>query len=403
MTEGVEIRQEPQLKSSFRVPYCEATLQDFGRTTPDSREGMRVVLGEIDRQCVDNFSLFKSQRFPGVELSVVKLSPTKELVEAIAGTQTPANDLQESKPLTTSKLNEQWFLFSAFAKPPDGNAFGSLDMGIDRYIQLLQKVAGRVKAREPLGEFNVYLIGSGTGFGERITPEYLEAIKNKGLPERGKLNAEIVESLLPKTPDGKFDVDNNRIVFQGVSMGTTSIDNMLPYLPAEVHANSQALLDSPAGTHRPYNVLKQGQVLAGMVAEVAYREIFDNTAKVLNAGKKPFIDFMQSQGKTEPDSVEQAKLKNALTGTTSLKLLAGQPINTKDNRYFIRERSHDVLTAGPVRAIRRLRNVGKAQVLEDSGRSLKAVVKGPHFFQFRHHKRWAQILKYVKSVDNKQV
>lgn len=399
MTESAEVRQEPQIRSTFRVPYCEVTWQDYSRTTPESKEGMKVVLAEIDRQCIDNFTLFKSQQFPGVELSVVKLSPTKELVVAIVGVQGTANDSEEpEKPLTTSKLNEQWFLFSAFAQPPDGNAYGSLDMGIDRYIQLLQKVARRVKT-EPLGEFNVYLIGSGTGFGEQITQEYLDAIKKKGLTERGRVNAEIVESLIPKRSNGGFDVDNNRIVFQGVSMGTTSIDNMLPYLLEEVRENSQSLLDSPAGTHQPYEVWKAAQTAAGLVSEFAYRETFDNTAKVLGAGKKPFVEYMQSVGKATSDTDEQKKLKGSLADVTSLKLLKGQPLNTEDNRYFIRERTRDILSAGPVRVARRLASFGKAQVVKDSGKSLKAVVRGPHFFEFRHHRRWEQILKYIKNVN----
>lgn len=406
MTESAEFSQELQakesgVKTSFRVPYCEATWQDIQKTIPGAKAEMAMVLSELDRQCVENFSLFSSQQFPGVELSVVKLTPPKELVEKISGILIPEDVSKESeKPLSSSKVNEQWFLFSAFAKPPDGNAYGSLDMGIDRYIQLLQKVARRIKFGEQLGEFNIYLIGSGTGFGEKISQQYIDAIKKQGLNERGKLNAEIVEELLPKTPDGKVDTDHNRIVFQGVSMGTTSIDNMLPYLPEEVRINSQALLDSPAGTHKPYEVWKAAQTAAGLVSEFAYRETFDNTAKVLGAGKKPFIELMQTEGKTEPETEEQTKLKGSLANVSSLKLLKGQPLHTEDNRYFIRERTRDVLSAGPVRVARRIASVGKAQVLKDSGKSLKAVVKGPHFFEFRHHRRWEQILKYVKNVNS---
>ena len=399
MTEGAEIRSEPLEKPAFRAPYCEATWQDIQKTIPGAKPEMAMVLSDLDRQCVENFSLFRSERFPGVELSVVKLTPTKELVGKIAGISIPEDASDESdNPLSSSKVNEQWFLFSAFAKPPDGNAFGSLDIGIDRYVQLLQKVARRIKAGEQTGEFNIYLIGSGTGFGEKITQEYIDAIKNQGLSVRGKLNAEIVEHLLPKTTDGDFDIDNNRIVFQGVSMGTTSIDNMLPYLPEIVRKNSQALLDSPAGTHKPHEVWKAAQTAVGLLSEYAYRELLDNTAKVLGAGKKPFIELMQSEGKTEADSDEQTKLKRALANTSSLKLLKGQPLHTEDNRYFIRERTRDILSAGPVRVARRLVVMGKAQVLKDSGKSLKAVVRGPHFFEFRHHSRWEQILKYVSNV-----
>ncbi len=401
-TGEVQVAPEASVYPKLRVPYCEATWLNVQKEIPQQKDGMRLILEEIDKQAVGNFSLIKSSLFPGVEISAVKLSPTKALVEKIAGIASPSEKTEDKPNQEPALLNkaEDWFLFSAFRIPPDGNAYVSLGMGIDRFIQLTQKVARRMKDGEKIPEFNIYLIGAGTGFGEKITQEYLNTIKRGGMEARGKLNAEIVNALLPKKQDGTVDTDNKRIVFQGVSMGTASIDHMLQFLPDEVKANSQYLLDSPAGTHKPYKVWKGLQATAGLLVEGALTNFFDQTAKTLTSQRGEFVNYLQETGKTVPETKENKKLKKSLAITTGLKLIKGRPLNTSDNRYFIRERDDDILTSDPIRKAKSLLNRRNPQgTFSNEEKSFKGLVHARHFFEFEHFKRWGEIVKYCKSIS----
>lgn len=231
----------------FKTPYCQVTYDEVRKNIPQEATSMRVVLQEIDHQAAGNFKLFESKRFPGTKFSYIPLRVTPDIVSKIAQPN-PNQALENAQTSNTEPCdkNEAWFIFTAFGKPPDGNAYGALDIGIDRFVRFLPKVAKTMREGITPPEVNIYLIGAGTGFGEKVSPELVEAFKKEGFDAKGEMYAELIEDVLP--PDKR---QNTHVVLQGASMGATTADKTYENLPQEIKDISQRLFDIPAGVHKP--------------------------------------------------------------------------------------------------------------------------------------------------------
>ena len=167
------------------------------------------MLREIDTQGVENFASFRSEKFPGVAFSYTKFTVTPELIQELSTQKVREGIPQEHRvksgenamPEKTEGKEDRmeakrhdYFLFTAFSPPPDGHAFTVQDVGIDRYIRLIPRVAAALSRGEAPPEVNVYLLGAPTGLGGSVTPEWVESIKKSGFERYGELYAEFVEN-----------------------------------------------------------------------------------------------------------------------------------------------------------------------------------------------------------------
>ncbi len=386
-----------ELKTPYSIAYMEKMKQKF----PENTEGMRLILEEIDKQCIDSFQLFNSKKFPGTEISFIKLSVTPDLVRKIASSgnsaQNTSYDIEETR-------SEAAFLFTAMGMPPDGNAFTAEDMGIDRFIRSIPKVASALKQGRPSPNIDIYLLGSGTGYGEKVSDDFVQQVKEKGLDTRGEYYAELVDAML----EGK-QVDH--ILLQGASMGAIAADSVYKHLPEDVQRKTQRLFDNPAGTHSPslINRLRGAQAGVGLGAEFIVRETTSDLAKSMNKTRPGFVKYLFEHNNLPDDTPEETKNKNELFKAAGLKLLKGQPYDTSE-RTFVRQGSKDPLTFSPARFLRNTFRRGQeitthhgdtAEIkvpMNQNNRTLEVSTKNAHMFAFENFARWNTIIDYCKSV-----
>lgn len=394
--EGIPIPKESQTTNSpeFKTPYCQVTFAECLKNIPEHSDSMKIVLEEIDRQAAENFQLFESKKFPETKFSYIPLRVTPEVVSRIAQNQNP--DTTDEQALVDSEpdsKNEAWFIFTAFGKPPDGNAYSAQDIGIDRFIRFLPKIAKAIREGRTPPSVDIYLIGGGTGFGEKVSPELVEAFKKEGFDAKGRMYAELIEELVP--PEKR---QNAHVVLQGASMGATTADKTYENLPEDIRKVSQRLFDIPAGIHKPgiLGWLKGAQAGIGLLSEAGIRAVGDNTARGLNRGRDALLDSISQTEGFEPDSPEQESLKDDMVKSAILNLGRGSPLNLEE-RSFMRERVADPLTSSPRKILEAIVRLGKPAFSQE-GHALKSLSRGTHFFAFENYKRWEQIMKYCENT-----
>ncbi|MDO8523121.1 MAG: hypothetical protein Q7S12_02450 [bacterium] len=407
--------QEPQQESqekkpTLHTPNYEVLLTEFGKKHPEKIETIRTVLDEFDEQGIKNFSIFRSEAMPGVAFSHTKLTITTELINklsknsAVAETEMATKKEIEGKEENTNAKRQDYFLFGAFAFPPEGgNAFGVEDLAIDRFIRLLPRVAGPIKRGEVPPEVNVHLLGAPTGFGGAVNEKWIENIEKNGLDGHAKLYAEFISRQEPA--DGK-DV---HVVLQGVSKGAIIAEKTSKYLPEELQKNTQRLLDNPAGEHKKQGVtkwLKGTQIAGAMIGETISRILLDSTMRNLMKFGGPFIEKLSKETGIPTDNDEQKKLKLKATMGEALALLKGSPMDTENTRSFIRRGIYDPLTFTPKRLLEIWQKDNKKNgtfPFFQKGKSLEVPFKSPgHFFIYDRFERWNKILGYSEKAGEKK-
>ncbi len=409
--------------NELKSPYAIAFMERAQRKIPENVGGMNVILEDIDRQAVENFGLFKPEKFPGTEISYVKLSVTPDLVRKIAATGETKQDQPPVEKEETDEgeaKNEVAFLFTAMGKPPDGNAYTAEDMGIDRFIRFIPRVARAMKDKNQIPNIDIYLMGAGTGYGEKASQELVDEIKKRGLDVRGEIYSEFVQKIL----NGK-DLDQTRVLLQGVSMGTTTADKTFSQLPDQIKRVTHRLFDNPAGTHSPslLNKWRGLQATIGLGAEFIQKEGFNSVAKTLGRTKDSFVEYLFKQKGLKPDTPSEKKTKDDLFKAAGFKLLTGMPLNvgtqedTDETRWtkrrpYIRRGLYDPLTTTPARIAEITRRQGTPiethsgnestikVPMKKKGRALEVPFKGTHFFMYENFDRFNQIINYCKTIPS---
>ncbi|OGF81078.1 hypothetical protein A2930_00715 [Candidatus Giovannonibacteria bacterium RIFCSPLOWO2_01_FULL_45_34] len=406
--ETIEPQKESQEKPKLHTPYYEVTLKEFAEAHPEKAEAMKTVLDEIDKQGIKNFDVFRSEAMPGVAFSHTKLTITPELINKlsknsnVAETEPQAKeDDVEGKEEKTDAKRQDYFLFTAFAPPPDGHAFTVQDVAIDRYIRLLPRVAGALKRGEKPPEVNVHLLGAPTGMGGAVTEEWIENIKKNGLDAHAKLYSEFING---QEPENGKDV---HVVLQGVSKGAVVAEKTSKYLSEKLQKNTQRLLDNPAGEHEQKEMWTKGkQVVQGLAAETLWRMVADSKMKDLMKLGGPFAEKLAEEKNIPKDGNEQKKLKLKAALAEGLALFKGSPLNTENTRSFIRRGIYDPLTFTPKRLFDIWRKGGKEKgsfPMFQKGRSLEVPFKSlGHFFFYNRFDRWNKILGYSENAAEKK-
>lgn len=414
----LEKNKEVSEKSSdFHTPYFEVTLKEAGEALPEKKKELQTVLQEIDTQGLENFAVFQSKAFPGVAFSYTKLTVTPEIIRdlsttSLSGEADPSIRTPDDAAATISEENTEgveegksarrhdYFLFTAFAPPPDGHALTVQDMAVDRYIRLLPRVANAMSRGEPIPEVNVYLLGAPTGFGGSVTPEWIENIKKEGPDGYGKLYAEFVALHEPKGTE-----EAPHIVFQGVSKGAVIAERASRCLPEELQEHTQRLLDNPAGHHgdkKLFRWVKGAQAAVGLGAETMARMLLDDTMKGLMEKGKTLIDRLSEKTGILKDNETQTKLKREAAIAEGIMLVKGSSLDTETTRSFIRRGIYDPLTFSlkNLMNIRREQRDGVPVPFFGKGKTTEVPFKGHHFFLYDRYHRWGTIFDFVKNTKN---
>lgn len=360
ITETEQLISEKKSESPIpRAPYSEVYEAEFLERYPEEKASVDIIFRELDEQIVDTYESYHSETFPGVSFSHIKLNVTPELIKKLRSTNPDAIPLPETTKPQQSK-DQKWFLFTAFSPPPDGDALTVGDLGTDRFMRFLPMVARAMEAGETPPSVEIHLLGTPTGYAGSVTPEWVEDIKKDGFNTYGTLYAEYVQSNLPDNPE---QLDKTRVVLQGVSKGAIVADNTYKNLPDHIKPHTQELLDNPAGNHKARPIVKylSGlKVLNGLVGETIVRMVGDSTMKeLMKKGKTYHEALFQRKGLTMEDTPEQTKLKRSAILQEGLKLLSGSPLDTENNRSFIRRAVFDPLTFNPLRLFNLWRESGR--------------------------------------------
>lgn len=367
--EGSEQVQQPAVEqvlvsNRIRSPYSEVYEQEFLKVHPEDEAAADVIFEDLDKQILDSYESYRSEAYPGVAFSHTALRITPELIKKIRATDPNSTPLPEGSLKPATSKDQKWFLFTAWSLPPGGDALTVGDLGIDRFMRLLPTVARAIKANEIPPNAEINLMGSPTGFGGEVNQAWIDAIKTEGFDAYGKLYAEYVKK---NVPDDPAKLANTRIVLQGVSKGTIVADKTFEHLTPEIQAHTQELIDNPAGNHKATPIIKylSGlKVFSGLIGETVVRLAGDPTMRGLMKRDKAFYKAVSDQKGITPDSPEQTKFKRDAVIHEGLRLLSGTPLDTEDNRMFVRRSTTDPLTFNPIKL---------GQVYFETGRQIETV------------------------------
>lgn len=406
-------------------------------------EQLKVVLGEIDDQIINNWGTYESSSYPGVSFAHTKIAITPELVAKLGG------EMKSSKRSGSAEEPEKvdYFLFSAIAVPPGGHPMTVQDVGIDRVIRLIPQVAHAIRDGLTPPEVNVHFLGAPSGMGGTVTPEWIDVVSREGMDAHGKLYAEFIDKVEePRREDLKSRAHDKklRIVLQGVSKGAVVADKTSSHLAPVLQEVTQRLFDNPAGHHErnfPGNIVKGVQVASGLVGEIVRTM---PVGKDLGAAEGPFFERLNREKHIPQDSKEQQALKMKSFLTDGKTLFLGEGMDTS-RRAYVRQGLNDPLTRNKkeiqdmwrkadlvveqekqrvVEEIEELmskpglnekevdrlgeqmkkieENALVPQPIVQEGHVLKTRFEGKHFFFYNRFKRWAKILNYA-SGKNQEV
>ncbi len=407
--ETVNAMSEPKILS----PYSKALYEESAMLAPSRKRAFGATFEEISRQVIDNYGAFEIE---GNVIPYSKISVTPEVIRKIAATAPHFNLASKPEDITSNEAdlggeNRSTFCLTAFQVV--NNPMAVEDMAIDEFFRNIPRVASAMKRGEKVPKVDIYLLDLPTGFNGKVTPELINGIKKNGIHEYGKLFTEFVLSTIPQDPETREKyLENLRIRLHGVSMDSLA-DSIFTQLPPDVQRITQRLLDNPAGVHNPLNIFRSVQTGLGLAIEGALREKFDDTAKVLNAARQPFLDNIKETYHLPEEDKSQTSLKWKAFTAISLKLLKGSPLHLGDpkglpadqdpaNRgSFIRKGVRDPLSSGPLNLVRAWMRRKDPAIIEKKGKSLEFSVNKSHIFFYENFDRWAKNLDYCQKVLSK--
>jgi len=374
------------------TPFYTATLDLVHQRIPEVEAGVKVALDSIDRQAVDNFHVFKSQEYPGVEFTVSKVAITPDDIHAIAKAMEPHPIITVKQPQDPEAIpvrseprhdeNEKivYFLFPPFNPPGADHALVHMDMLIDRFMRELPEVAGAMKRGEPIPRVEAYSLGSTTGLGGKESKDALKEKKKDGFDVHGAYYAEYIASQLPTTAE---ELANTRIVLQGVSRGTFTAASAYSHLSTELQAHTQILADG--------NVDNGMRVVNGFRKETLWHMKNNPFMKVLGKAGKGFPEYLSQTAGIEKDSFPDTVRKLRGSARDAINLVKGKtPMPTDTERIYMRQGIED-----PLRDSTDL----EGRTVKTIGRSIMAPVKGRHFFDlYQRTSRWKKNAEYCESA-----
>ncbi len=400
-------------------PYAEEIQAQVTTMFPEQEHAIRSVVEEITEQGHANRKIFRSQEFPGVSLPYTIIKPTEELVEKIAELNTasaPKKERETSPSDSTSQVlqdkreKKYTLLLPGSAPPSDSHEFSTIDMAVHTMIMSLPQVSEAKSQKKPIPDLHIIMPGMPDALGGHVTADFFKQVDKKGFTTYGKLYAELLQEILPT----QTDEDNNaHILLHGVSQGAIIANAMLKYLPDSIRTKTQSLLDNPAGSHTPstiHSTIKGGQILAGLMGEIGVRTFKDELTKGINGKAAAFRNYLRERHLIDPDSKSQTALKYLTAASKGMWLIHGSPLDTKENRLFIREGMKDPLTTGLSRVMRvhnamvEAATKGRTSIqlaAKNRDRSFTSVTEhGNHIWIYQHPEKWNKRFTFVQHKLN---
>lgn len=384
---------EPKVKPELTAPYVVAMKEEALKKAPGHERSFGIVFDEINRQAIDTFGAYQSEAFKGVSFSMMKLTVTPEMVASL-GQDLKVN---HDAPKGEGPQNYTYFIEPAFGAGAVGNAFSALDMGIDRYMRELPKVARALKHGEKPPKIDIYVLGSPISLGGKVTEEWVRKVNEEGFNVHGELYADFVQNHLPSNLEG------TRVIIQGPSRGAITAERTFHSLPEDIKDHAQGLYDVPAGYHTPIvpvQVLKSINMAVGMGTEFGVRVALDETSRVLTKLEPNFFKDIAKVKNLPEDDKEQKSLKTkALLG--ELKALGhGTPPDPFERGYY-RAPDLDSVNIKPEGLIWRAVGVltGRRRFIRDHGNKMfVSTSRKAHNFPWKKgFHRWEQIMEYCES------
>lgn len=265
-------RIKPEVKSPVQnpleAPYVRIVKDVVKRRIPEHQRSLGIVLDEINRQVTgEGVFIYESKiEYPGVKFLGLHLSITPDLIAKITGQELP----QFSEPDKTRPERQFYFIQPALSPKSQRSGFGSLDVGIDRFIRELPKVVKAIREGKTPPTIDIYMVGDPAAFGGTTTSAFKKDFARHGFETYGKLFAEHMQDVLDPV-----DLDTSRVVLHGVSIGGVTADRTSRHLTEYIDTRIQRIYDNTGGNHNwlraPIKALNLG---IGMSAELGARFFF---------------------------------------------------------------------------------------------------------------------------------
>ncbi|NCN45028.1 MAG: hypothetical protein COU63_00430 [Candidatus Pacebacteria bacterium CG10_big_fil_rev_8_21_14_0_10_36_11] len=343
-----------------------------------NQETAKDILDNIDQQGIENFSVFKSKEFPGVNLPYVKIS-LETLIDEIAPT------LEQEEPTEKNDLSNEkaiYVISSGFAYPPAGHPFTPWDIAYDRVMDLLPKAIKARKKGQPIPD--LYVLGSPNSLWGKVTPEWIEKLKTEGFSAYGKLCAELLGPIFDQE---KHHDTAPRVVLHGMSLGTAVVAETRKQLPTDIQDRTQLLLDNPVLSN---NIL---QVPIGFLLESVLRLVFDPKIKKSMSHEPEFYKQSERALRTlgiEPaDSLEDVSLKKQ-AAMVDVKNLMKTKTFAEGNKTYIRLGLFDPVSFSLVRILERLRKYKRYTTHGLAATDNIYPINTSHFIDRYRVKKWAK-------------
>lgn len=385
-------------RHEFKTPFATVIYNAFIQEFPKQTEQFRIVVEEIDRQMIENYKVFNGGHASIPYTELVVNQDTYDRIYQTRKSNIIYKPQRIEKKLPTDKMPQRQnqdkdrlvIICTAFAAPPEGGPHTIEDMGVDRFIRELARIARIVKQGGTSPQTTICLLGSPTAFGGRVTQEWINNLKKNGFAEYGKLGAQFIKEQL------KGDkIFNKRVLLSGVSKGAVVADQISQHLPSEIRRITQRLYDAPAGFHQ----LLDGEAIQlglGLAAEFGLRKLRDPFSQQLSRHNKAFMAKLPEYTRIPEDDADQKKLKRRAIRAELWAIAKGTPLS-EDERTFMRVGLYDPLTFGFGRIVSAFRQKEQPFNNEQRGKVSQYTTSRAHFYPTMDFKRWSTILNYCTT------
>lgn len=394
--------QEPQpqeLVSNYHAVAIERAEQ---LTSPEIAKIIGQVISEIDRQGIDSFTTFDTQKgkWP---VSIVSVT---DIFRKIFQNSIPQRDFTQEEVLANDEKQPQkrsTVIIPGFSPPPAGHPFTPWDYVYNQVFTDLPWLFNAWKRGEALPEIDVRVLGSANSDWGEVTPEFLEDIQTKGFGAHGEMVAKYLKQNLLE--------GNDYVRVNGISMGALIATEAIDHLTDEELEKMQFLLDNPADQYyksRLLKMLRAVQLPLGMGLDYAqvlarlphYGKVYGGEQSFLEEFNKHISQKREENGESRnmpSEDEKQLVLKKSAFKAECL-LLLKQPTIDLDKRSFVRKGITDLTTSTFGDVVFNLMNkLGKRNLFRQLGNRKHFTVNMGHQRENFNVEKWERVIK--RSID----
>ncbi len=308
-------------------PHAESILRLFRdkyKDEPEKADIMEDVLYEFFEQEMKNIEVFESEKFEAsFPWTVIK---TKELTKKIVEKYSNKDELEEKLNNFTEKdgVKKQEFIFSSGSIMKSGYPFTFVEEAMHQAITSLKSNLLDLQEGVEIKDQEIYTIGLPTNELGKVGPKFLEKLKSDPFDAMGELQAEFIQSHLPKNEN---EAQRLNINLYGISTGASLAAATGEKLMAEGVVSQDikdkdtprlsVRMDSPVGLSK--STAKNWQIPLGYVAEFVYQTFKDPKFRLadpsfMNQVKKALSERGITENMTSNDKKIKTEAINSVIG-----------------------------------------------------------------------------------------